>query len=231
VPLTTWTATTTKCAGPTSVILLSTLTSLLNPILESITGPKQGPPLAGIGLGGCTPPPAALAPLLGSASAEVVTSTAGSLTASVSATGTALAEQSATASTDLDSPITLNSPVSSVDFTVPYTTTGITATPSQPGSFAGAFLGWVALPGTIVCTSGKTRAILSSPSGLNLDAPTPASSGTWTGSLACPDGSDIPAGVIQLRVGALVDADSTTSQTAAATANISMHDVTATVNP
>jgi hypothetical protein len=232
VPVTTFAVTTTQqCSGPT---LLPAVTSLVNQLIRSLGG-LGGTPGSGTvpGFSSCTATPALLSSLLGTASASSTASANGSASVSAQADGNALSVQSAQEFTELTGSITLSSAASSVDFSIPYTNTAFATTGVAPsGNDASSFVSFMGGAAELnACVDGSSS-IWSLPTGeFDLEAPLAAGSGTYRVHVSCPDGSNLAPGAIDLIVNLNAEADSGDNSQAAASANISMHDVTAAINP
>jgi hypothetical protein len=189
---------------------------------------------------GCEAAPSALSSLI-SASNTGSSSPDGSATFSSEALGNQLLGESASAGVQFTVSIPLSAPASSVDVTIPYTTTGVTLTPlSNNGSYASAIVNVdpnfaANFSDGISCADGsegtmlpyrETGSLLVFPLGQNV----PAGSGTVTGiSFYCPDGSDIVSGV-SFVVQVLTDVNAVNGTTESASVNFEMHGVTATIN-
>jgi hypothetical protein len=229
VPVTSFTTTSTQCAGPTYGPALSPALDAVYAELDALIGsahPGGGatPPV----FSSCSPLPAAGSPLYGSASVSSAASPNGSATVSVQATGNGLVEQSADVDTALTTTMTLSAPASSVTYSIPYTTSGLSQTGSDVDAFA--LVSFSQAKGLIACTDGS-YGTWSTPAGqYDLSAPSGPSSGTAAVTLFCPDGAQLAPGVVGLGVNLLADAHSDNGQAAAAGANIQLGDVTATVN-
>lgn len=221
VPVSTFTVSSTQCAGPALPI-----PAAVDSLLDVLTGAKDPVGLTSLGLG-CTPLPAVLAPLVGTASASAVASPSGSATASAATTGTGLVEELADAESTLAASITLNAPASSVEFSIPYTSTGVSESgntdPVDAGSSAFVLLTAI---GLLPCTDGSRA---DPPAEGDLDAPSGSVSGTWDISISCPDGSDLAPQTIEVEAYASASTYSK-GQAESAAANIQLHDVTATID-
>jgi hypothetical protein len=227
MPVTSYVVTSAQCEGPTYL-------PVLNPALEDVysevdallaSRPGQGPyPPT---FSSCTPLPAAAAPVLGSASGSSVASPSGSATVSVQALGNQFIEQSADVDTTLTASLTLSSPTPSVDFSIPYTTTGLTQAGTEDPF---ALVSFSAAAGLMPCVDGSDGIWSTPPGQFDLESPMGPGSGTASVHLFCPDGSNLAPGVVGLAVNLLANVYSDNGQTATATGNIALHDVTATVN-
>jgi hypothetical protein len=230
VPVTTFTVTSSQCDGPTYLPVLyegNVLASVFEELdaLEGLPpGEGESPPT----ISSCSPLPTGLSTVVGSASVSSVASPNGSATVSVQALGNELVEESADVDTTLSASIALTSPASSVDFSIPYTTSGLSQTTSDSASAAVAFS---QTPGLTKCVDGSNGIWSYPPGQYDLSAPTGPGSGTWTVVFSCPDGSDLAPGVLGPEVYLLAAADSASGQNASASANIVLHDVTGTINP
>jgi hypothetical protein len=191
----------------------------------------------------CAAPPSLLA-LIDTASSSAVGSPSGTATASASALGNVLIATQASSGVELSASIPLNSPASSIELTIPYTTTGVTNNASVGCGFgapdtcgAGALVLVDPNGGTINCADGsrpsvapfgETGSIVVFPIGESV----PAGSGTVTGiKFFCPDGSDLlPSPGFGFTVSVLTSVYSNSSQSATASANITLQDVTATID-
>jgi hypothetical protein len=235
VPVTTFTVTSSQCDGPTYLPTLSQSDALANVFaelaaLEGLPPGEGAPPPA---FGSCSPLPTALSPLVGSASVNSVGAPTGSATVSVQALGNQFVEESADVDTALSSSITLSAPASSVNFSIPYTTSGVSESSADAAATnsASAAVAFSQTPGLIKCVDGS-NGIWSYPTGqYDLAPPTEPGSGTWNVLFSCPDGSDLAPGVLGPEVYLLAAAYSDSGQGASASANVELHGVTATINP
>jgi hypothetical protein len=158
----------------------------------------------------------------------VLLPSAASAAVSVQALGNELVEQSADVDTTLTASMTLSSPATSVDFTVPYTTSGLSQTGTDDDAFA--LVSFSSAIGLINCTDGS-YGTWSMPAGqYDLASPSGPASGRVGVTVFCPDGSQLAPGVVGLGVNLLADAYSENSSQTAAGANIQMSGVTATIN-
>jgi hypothetical protein len=227
VPVTAYVVTSSQCEGPTYL-------PILNPALEDVysevdalvaTWPGQGPyPPT---FSSCTPLPAAASPVVGSASGSSVASPSGSATVSVQALGNQLIEESANVDTTLTASLTLSAPTPSVDFSIPYTTAGLSQSGSQDPF---ALVSFSAATGLMPCVDGSDGIWSTPPGQFDLESPMGPGSGTASVHLFCPDGSDLAPGVVGLGVNLLANVYSDNNQAATASADITLHDVTATIN-
>ena len=229
VPVTTFTATSTQCVGPTYLPLLYEGGSLAALAAEIAALEGQPPGSASVPtISSCTPLPTALSPVVGSASVSSVASPDGSATVTAQATGNEFVEQSAQVDTTLSASIPLSAPASSVVVSIPYTTTGLSQT---GGNDAFALVAFGQAPGAITCVDGSYGLWSLPPGQYDLSAPLGPGSGTDSVRFFCPDGSDLAPGVVGLGADLLTWAHSDNGQTASASANIELHGLTATINP
>ena len=151
VPITTFAVSSTQCDGPT---YLPTLYqgNLLPEVEAELTALEGQPPGSGARsiptVSSCSPLPAALAPVAGSASVSSTASPDGSATVTAQATGNAVVEESAQMNTTLSAAIPLGAPASSVVVSIPYATTGLAQT---GGNTAYALVSFGQAPGAIMC--------------------------------------------------------------------------------
>ena len=225
--LTSFTVTSTQCSGPTYLPVADPTLSEVYGELGALTGAAPGagpyPPT----FSSCTPLPSAAAPVVGSASVSSVASPNGSATVSVQALGNQVVEESANVSPTLGASITLSSPAPSVTFSVPYTTSGLTQSgPEHPF----ALVSFTAATGLIGCVDGSDGIWSNPPGHYDLASPLGAGGGTASVQVFCPDGSELAPGAVGLGVNLLANASSDNSQPGAASANIALHGVTATIN-
>jgi hypothetical protein len=228
VPVTTFTVTSSQCDGPTYLPVLYEGT-LLADVFQEIAALEGLPPGEGETpptLSSCSPLPEALSPLVGSASVSSVASPNGSASVAVEALGNEAVEESADVNTTLSGSITLSSPASSVDFSIPYTTSGV----SQSSTGSAAIVAFSQSPGLIKCVDGSNGIWSPPPGQYDLSAPTGPGSGTWSLVFSCPDGSDLAPGVLGPAVYLLAGASSDNGQTESASANFQMYGVTATID-
>jgi hypothetical protein len=227
VPVTSFTTTSTQCSGPTYLPGAEPTLSEVYAELGALTGAAPGtgpyPPT----FSSCSPLPSAAAPLVGSASVSSVASPNGSATVSVQALGNQLVEESANVYTTLSSSITLGSPATSVTFSVPYTTSGLTQSGAE-NPFA--LVSFTAATGLVGCVDGSDGIWSNPPGQYDLAAPMGPGGGTASVQVFCPDGSELAPGPVGLGVNLLANAYSDNSQPGAASANIALHGVTATIN-
>lgn len=232
VPVTTFTVTSSQCDGPTYLPVLDPALFDVYGTLDELVGAPPGGGASPPSLSSCSPLPTELSPVAGSASATSVASPNGSATVSVQALGNDLVEESAEVDTALTGSVTLNSPAASVDFSIPYTTSPFTTSGYMPsGDTAFARVSFSGALGLLGCVDGSNGIWSTPPGQYDLEAPMGPASGTATVQPSCPDGSDLAPGVVGLQVDLLADANSGDSAQAAASANIEMHGVTATINP
>jgi hypothetical protein len=227
VPVTSFTDTSTQCSGPTYLPVANPILSEAYGELGALTGAAPGagpyPPT----FSSCTPLPSAAAPVVGSASVSSVASPNGSATVSVQALGNQLVEESANVYTTLSSSITLSSPATSVTFSVPYTTSGLTQSGTE-NPFA--LVSFTAATGLIGCVDGSDGIWSNPPGQYDLASPMGPGAGTASVQVFCPDGSELAPGPVGLGVNLLANAYSDNNQPGAASANIALHGVTATIN-
>jgi hypothetical protein len=228
-PVTSFTVTSTQCDGPTYAPVLSPTLDEVYDELDSLVGapPGQGasPPV----FSSCTPLPAVGSPVYGSASVSSVGTPNGSATVSVQALGNQLVEQSANVDTTLTASMTLASPASSVTYSVPYTTSGLSQTGTDDDAFA--LVSFSSAIGLINCTDGSYGTWSTPPGQYDLESPSGPAAGTARVTLFCPDGSQLAPGLVGLGVNLLANAYSDNSTQTAAGANIRLNGVTATLNP
>jgi hypothetical protein len=226
VPVTSFTTTSTQCSGPTYLPVANPTLSEVYGKLGALTGAAPGagpyPPT----FSSCTPLPSAAA-AVGSASVSSVTSPNGSATVSVQALGNQLVEESANVYTTLTSSITLSSPAPSVTFSVPYTTSGLTQSGTEHPF---ALVSFTAATGLIGCVDGSDGIWSNPPGQYDLASPMGPGAGTASVQVFCPDGSELAPGAVGLGVNLLANAYSDNGQPGAASANIALHGVTATIN-
>jgi hypothetical protein len=229
MPVTSFTVTSSQCDGPTYGPVLTPALDEVYAELESLVGtqPGQGayPPV----FSSCTPLPAAGSPLYGSASVSSVAAPNGSASVSVQALGNELVEQSADVDTTLTASMTLSSPATSVTYSVPYTTSGLSQTDSNDDAFA--LVSFSQAIGLMHCTDGSYGTWSTPPGQYDLESPSGPASGTASVTLFCPDGSQLAPGAVGLGVNLLADAYSDNNSQTAAGANIALNGVTATINP
>jgi hypothetical protein len=227
VPVTSFTTTSTQCSGPTYLPVANPTLSEFYGELGALTGAAPGagpyPPT----FSSCTPLPSAAAPVVGSASVSSVASPNGSATVSVQALGNQLVEESANVYTTLSSSIRLSSPATSVTFTVPYTTSGLTQSGTEDPF---ALVSFTAATGLIGCMDGSDGLWSNPPGQYDLASPLGPGAGTASVQVFCPDGSELAPGAVELGVNLLANAYSDNGQPGAASANIALHGVTATIN-
>jgi hypothetical protein len=225
-----------NCAGGTQSQLLDNVQSLIDGLNYPAPGSLLTLPTVGLNPGCTTPAPSELSSLI-SASNSIVSSPGGSATISTEARGNALLSEQAYAEVDLTATIPLSAPASSVDVTIPWTTTGVNSTPNSGASYAVALVS-VEPPlshAPILCADGS-RAIMTpfNRAGqievfpIGQDAP--AESGTITAiTFSCPDGSDLVSG-LGITVSVVTGVYAAGGKTEAASVNFQMVGVTATVD-
>jgi hypothetical protein len=227
VPVTSFAVTSTQCNGPTYLPVADPTLSEAYEEVGALTGaaPGQGPyPPT---FSSCSPLPSAAAPVVGSATVSSVASPSGTATVSVQALGNQLVEESANVDTALSASITLGSPAPSVTFSVPYTSSGLTASGSE-NPFA--MVSFTAATGLIKCVDGSYGLWSNPPGQYDLESPLAGASGTAAVQVFCPDGSDLAPGAVGLAVNLLANAYSDNSESQTASANIALQGVTATIN-
>jgi hypothetical protein len=178
---------------------------------------------------GCSQAPSALS-LLISASNTISTSPSGSATVSSEALGDALLAEQAEAVVNLSAPIPLSSPASSVEVTIPYTTSGVTWSSPAGSDQAAAAVSVVPVAtylDSINCADGSFG-VMSGDFDTSFTSPTPPGSGTLDLKFSCPDGSDLVSGV-GFRVQLTTSVYSASGHTESASANFAMSGVTATI--
>jgi hypothetical protein len=227
VPVTSYTVTSTQCDGPTYLPVLNPALENLYSELDALSGsmPGQGPyPPT---FSSCSPLPSAASPVVGSASASSVASPNGSATVSAQADGNELVAESANVDTMLTGSATLSAAAPSVTFSIPYTTSGLSQSGSPENAFA--LISFSAESGS-TCVDGSYALWSLPPGQFDLSAPLGAGSGTDSVQLFCPDGSELAPGAVSLVVTLLVSAASSNNEAEAASANIGLTSVTATIN-
>jgi hypothetical protein len=241
VPLTTFTVTSSQCDGPTtSPIIAGPLGDVGSSLGEHSTIPDP------ISFGSaCTPPPSELSSVA-SASASAAGSPGGVANVSAQALGNAVIAASANSDVGLTAAIPLSSPASSIEVSIPYTTSGITWTtpndqgcgPFAPGSCAAGavvFVDPIAAPITCVDGSQGTASPFNQSGSIDVSsfsAPTAPGSGVVTNiRFYCPDGSDlVPGPGLGFTVSVADSVYSDSGQPETASANIQLHGVTATID-
>lgn len=238
VPITTFSVTTgPTCAGGTQSPIVQDLLNDMQPLLGEHGSLPVPIPTLSLNPGCSSPAPAALSPLVSASNTES-SSAVGSATVSSEALGNQVLAEEADTAVTLTGTIPLSSPASSVDVSIPYTTTGVTQTPGGDAS-ALVFIDPSSIElsePSLMCADGsfgamkpyfESGSLLVFPIG----ATTPPGSGVVTGvQFYCPDGSALVSGVgFTVTVADLVS--SANGQTETASANFEMHDVTATINP
>ena len=227
VALTSFTDTSTQCSGPTYLPVANPALREFYAELDALAGAAPGagpyPPT----FSSCTPLPSVASPVVGDASITSGTSPSGSASVSAQADGNQLVEESANVYTTLSGSITLSSPAPSVTFSVPYTTSGLSQSgPEDPFALAS----FTAATGLIACTDGSDGLWSNPPGQYDLASPTGPGAGTATVQVFCPDGSQLAPGTVGVGVNLLANAYSDNGQNDVASADISLHDVTATIN-
>jgi hypothetical protein len=227
VPMTSFTTTSTQCSGPTYLPVANPALRQAYAELDALIGSAPGagpyPPT----FSSCAPLPSAAAPVVGSASGSSVTSPNGSATVSAQAVGNQLVEESASVSTTLSASLTLTSPAPSVTFSIPYTTSGLSQSGNEDPF---ALVSFTAATGLVACVDGSYGLWSNPPGQDDLASPLGASAGTATVQVFCPDGSELAPGSVGAGVNLLANVYSDNGQAAEASADIALHDVTATIN-
>jgi hypothetical protein len=231
IPITTFGVTSSQCDGPMTSPLINGLIA----DLDAVEGPKPTVPL--LFPYSCAAPSSLLA-LLASSSTTAAGSSSGSATVTAQADGNPLIGESASSDVVLTAAIPLSSPASSVEVTIPYTTSGVTGGPNNVNDTAGGLLivGPLPVASAIMCADGSQGTI--SPINESGDVvlfpigtPVGPGSGTFDNIIRfyCPDGSDLVSGV-GFAVTVADDVISQSGQAESATANFEMHGVTATAD-
>jgi hypothetical protein len=228
VALTSFTVTSTQCNGPTYLPVANPALAEFYDELDALAGDAPGagpyPPT----FSSCSPLPSAASPVVGDAAVTSDASPNGSATVSVQALGNQLVEESASVYTTLGASTTLSAPAQSVIFTVPYTTSGLSQSgPENPF----ALVSFTASTGLIGCVDGSDGIWSNPPGQYDLESPAGPGAGTATVEIFCPDGSDLAPGTVGLGVNLLANAASDDGQADAASANIALNGVTASINP
>jgi hypothetical protein len=224
VPVTSFTVTTQSCAGGTQTPIVNDLEGLLDGS-DPGSGPLNLPPIS---LNpGCNPAPSAL-PSVFNASNTESGSASGSASISSEALGNAVLAEQAYGGVVLSAPVPLPAPASSVDLSVPYTTSGITWTALAKNDQVGANL-VIEFSGPIKCADGsdgtESPRVFTTPPTI----PTPPGSGTLDFQIFCPDGSQlVSAGSMFVTVDTSVYAVS--GRTESASAGVELNGVSATIN-
>jgi hypothetical protein len=225
--LTSFTVTSTQCNGPTYLPVANPALNEVYVELGALTGAAPGagpyPPT----FSSCSPLPSAASPVVGSAAVTSVASPNGSATVSAQALGNQLVEESTNVYTTLSASITLSSPAPSVTFSIPYTTSGLTQSGTEDPFALVSFTGATGLVG---CVDGSVGLWSNPPGQYDLASPLGPGAGTASVQVFCPDGSELAPGAVGVGVNLLANAYSDDSQADAASANITLHDVTATIN-
>ena len=160
--------------------------------------------------------------MVGSASATSNASPVGSATVSVQAQGNDLVDEGAEVLTSLTGSIAMSSPASSVDFSIPWSTSGISQS-SFPGAFVDVWFSVTGIPG---CVDGSSATWSDQPVDFGQMGP---GSGTGSVQFTCPDGSDIVPGSLGFAVNLTANAGSDNGVAESASANFQMTGVTATI--
>ncbi|HUE06198.1 MAG TPA: hypothetical protein VMP41_02145 [Acidimicrobiales bacterium] len=222
--ISTFGVTTTQCAGPTVPLEVGISESLSGQIGNNNPVPSD-----------CTPLPSELSSIQ-YASVTTPSSASGTATVSARSLGDTVVGEEAYGVVELDASIPLSSPASSVEVTIPYTTSGLSwstvpanqacgATFPVPCDEAQAVVSFG--PPLPKCADGTYGFGIPTPAGINrLTGP---SSGTVGIHYYCPDGSDLVSA--QLAVEVYAEADSDSGHAENASANVQMTGVTATINP
>ena len=190
VPVTSFTVTTQSCAGGTQTPIVNYLEGIVDG-----PGPGNGPlNLPTISLNpGCSSAPSVL-PSAYNASNTASSSSSGSATFSSEALGNAVLAEEAYGGVDLNASIPLAAPASSVDVSVPYTTSGVTWSDPAKYDQAGATL-IIKPTGPIMSADGSFGTASPNLFVTPGAAPTPPGSGTLDFHFSCPDGSDLVSAV------------------------------------
>ena len=227
VPVTSFNVTSAQCSGPTYLPVANPALQEADGELGALTGAAPGAAPSPPTFSSCTPLPSAAAPVVGSASVSSVASPNGSATVSVQALGNQLVEESANVDTALSASIMLSSPAPSVTFSVPYTTSGFTQSGAEDPFALVSFTGATGLTG---CVDGSDGIWSNPPGDYDLESPLGPGAGAASVEVFCPDGSELAPGAVRVGVNLLANAYSDNGQPAAASANIALHGVTATIN-
>jgi hypothetical protein len=232
VPITNFTVTTgPTCAGGTQSPVVQDLQNEIQPLLGQPGTPPAQLPIVSLNPGCSAPAPSELSSVI-SASNTVSSSPSGSATISSEALGNQILAEQASTAVSLTAAIPLSSPASSVDVSIPYTTSGVTQT---PGGEASAVVLVAPAASPIMCADGSFGAMQPyEESGpllvFPIGATTPAGSGTVNGiQFFCPDGSALVSGV-RFTVVVADSVFSSGGQTESTSANLQMHGVTATID-
>jgi hypothetical protein len=215
VPVSSFTVTTTKCVGPT--LLQDVLTDLYASSQTNLLGDYLSQLLTL-----CSPLPTVLSPVAGSASVTSVASPTGSATVSAQSTGNSVVAEGAEVQTSLSTSVSIGSNVSSLEFSIPWTTTGISES-SHSGSLVDVWFSVTAVPN---CVDGSAMSWSSVPVEFG-----PMGPGAGTGSVvfSCRDGSDLAPGSLGFLAN-LYASTFSNGTPESAFANFQMHGVTATLN-
>lgn len=225
MPITSFTVTTQLCAGGIQSPIVADLQQLVTAPGPGL-GPLGGLPIISLNPE-CTTAPSVL-PLLYHASNTASGSSSGSATISSEALGNVVLGEEAYGDVDLDASIPLAAPATSVDLSVPYTTSGVTW--SSFGNYDQAQALLIIQPtGPWACADGSFVSASPYEFLTSLGTPTPPGSGTLHFHVSCPDGSDLVS-VVHLDVAVATSVDAVTGRTESASANVSVHGVTATIN-
>ena len=115
----------------------------------------------------------------------------------------------------------------SVTFSVPYTPSGYTQSGTEDPFTLVSFTGATGLTG---CVDGSDGIWSNPPGQYDLESPLGPGAGAASVEVFCPDGSELAPAAVQIGVNVLANAYSDNGQPAAASANIALHGVTATIN-
>jgi hypothetical protein len=140
---------------------------------------------------------------------------------SAQAQGNNLVAESATVQTSLTGSVSLSSPASSVDFSIPYTTSGIS---QSAGALAYVWFSVTAVPNCVNGSIGHWSAV---PAGGFF--PMGPGSGIASVQFSCP-GSEIVPGSLGIVLNLSMSAGSSNGAAASASGNFDMSGVTATIN-
>jgi len=231
-PISTFAVTSEQCAGGTQSPIVQDVQNLIDEL--NYPAPGSLPALPTVSLNpGCTPAPPLLSSII-NASNTVSSSPSGSASVSSEALGNPLLAEAAGAGVTFTASIPLSAPASSVDVSIPYTTTGVTMT--SGGEAVALVTVEPPNPELITCSDGSHGTISPFNQSGDIDVfpilqDIAASSGTVSGvRFSCPDGSDLVSGLgFAVTVQTAVRAAS--GHTESASANFDMNGVTATVNP
>jgi hypothetical protein len=231
-PISTFAVTSEQCAGGTQSPVVEDVQNLIDALNYPGSGSLLTLPTVSLNPG-CTPAPSLLSSII-NASNTVSSSPSGSASVSSEALGNPLLAEAAGAGVTFTASIPLSAPASSVDVSIPYTTTGVTMTPG--GEAVALVTVELSNPEVITCSDGSLGTISPFNQSGDIDAfpilqDIPASSGTVSGiRFSCPDGSDLVSRLgFAVTVETAVHASS--GHTESASANFDMEGVTATINP